>query len=278
MPSRPAGDLFAWNRALRGNVSGLALGLAHVLATRMERDGTIPARFRPSLDTLASDMRFKPSSGRRSVSRLINELEDAGFLLVERGGGKHVVNGYTAALPVSETGPQEAQNAADTGSLDEPNCCSGSTHPSLSSQNPSLEVASGGAVDLRKGSGAGTGTPETRESNLTAEERAQANAVIQRALEALPAADAEQLAQSFPSMKHREVMARRIARLVGDGWEDEVISVLTRKQAEWSQSPYAGSSNAAATAAGRIRRLDRELTRKRVDPASFAPALRVHNS
>lgn len=283
--ARAAGDLFAWHRALRGNVSAQALGLALVLSTRMQMDGTIPARFRPGLDRLAAECRFAASSGRRSVSRLITELEDAGFLIVTRGGGRHVVNGYTAALPVphetATTGVTvclEAQKEADTVSGETSNGVRGSTHPSPPSPIPSPTDAPTGAgaaaIDQ-----AGTGTPKATNpqprSALSAADRASANRVVRAVLGRLPHDEADRLLAGFEQMQYRDVMARRIARLVRDGWEEQVILELTGKDKDWSPTPYAGCTNPATAAAGRVRRLDAQLTGRRIDPNGYAPKPRT---
>ena len=110
---------------------------------------------------------------------------------------------------------------------------------------------------------------------MSATDRTAANRVLQAVLARLPQDDAERLLAGFEQMQYRDVMARRIARLVRDGWEEQVILELTRKDKDWSPTPYAGCANPATTAAGRVRRLDAQLTGPRVDPGGYAPKLRA---
>lgn len=69
--------------------------VAHTISVRMNSDGTIPARFRPNIETIRKGTGYKKV---RTVSAAIASLEAKGWLTVDRGTGRTVSN-YTIAFP-----------------------------------------------------------------------------------------------------------------------------------------------------------------------------------
>jgi hypothetical protein len=94
--------LICWREAIRDSdsLSANAKLIAYTISGYMHVDG---AGAYPSLDTIAA----RAPKSRKRVIAAINELEAAGYLRVERGGGRRHPNRYLACFPQAEESNDE---------------------------------------------------------------------------------------------------------------------------------------------------------------------------
>ena len=230
---------YDWHRAMRGELRPMELAFVLVLSTHMNPDGTLPARFTPSLDTLVAEMGLAPSS-RKTVIGLVKSLEQKGFLEVTRAPRGHKkVNRYRALLPVG----------TDAVVVDEP------------------PAASVDGVDQPAGSGSTTTLPTppdqeppTRDhSTAHGTDKEIANALMRRTLALLPEAEAEAIWTGLARSKHSGQLGRMIAQVVRAGRGEDLVRELTAVRIAGHQSPYQGSRMPHSVLWGRVRELHAEV-------------------